>query len=140
MIELANFAIETLVEGEPIPKITALKLIQTYRDTHGWEDGKTKGVWFSKDDFIEILGMITRLNCDGMRIYLGRYPIHEDLPGTPDPVKYRDRVTVVFVPTRNKVNIFNIEEDVEVVENKIRILGEDDDDEPSSFNHGDLEP
>ncbi len=132
MLKLANFIVSPFFkDGETVPKRTALKLIQNHRDTGGWAGGQTRGVWFSKDDFIEILGMIAALECDGMRIYIGKYPDTEILPGTPNPAKYKNRLTVVFVPTKNKENIFDIQ----------GLIPDPLMEEPNpAFNHGDLEP
>ncbi|HEV8284789.1 MAG TPA: hypothetical protein VGQ09_10805 [Chitinophagaceae bacterium] len=117
-----------------ISKAVARVLIQWYKNTGGWDNGQTRSVWFSKDDFIQILSMTDEFDADGMHIYLAKYP-DEEMPEAPDPEEYRNRITVVFVPTRDKQDIF----DVEAPPDQAMMATNGDADDPA-FDHGELEP
>ena len=118
--------------GEPISQAEAQLLIQTYRDSGGWGKGQTRSVWFSKDNFIQILNMITEFEGDGMDIYLGKYPADAS------PVNYQNRITLVFVPTVDKKDIF----DVEGSSSNAALAADDDGDggDEDAFDHGELKP
>ncbi len=118
-----------------ISKADARILIQHYRDTGGWADGQTRSVWFSKDDFTQILGMTAEFGADGMHIYIAKYP-EKEMPGAPDPVKYKNRITVVFVPTIDKQDIFDVQAPPD--EQAMMAMGGDPND--PAFDHGGLEP
>ena len=119
-----------------ISKADARILIQHYRDTGGWDNGQTKSVWFSKDDLITILGMTAEFGADGMHVYLARYP-EKEMEGAPDPVKYKNRITTVFVPTIDKQDIF----DVEAPPDEASMMSTDGSDPTNpAYDHGGLEP
>jgi hypothetical protein len=117
-----------------ISKTDARILIQRYRDTGGWDSGQTKSIWFSSDDFKDILSMIAEVGADGMHIYLAKYP-EKEMPGAPDPAKYRNRTTVVFVPTIDKQDIFDVEAASDEQAARTMDGGTND-----AYNHGNLEP
>lgn len=123
-----------------ISQADACTLIQQYRDAGGWDNGQTKSIWFSKDDFIEILSMTPEFGADGMHIYLAQYP-ETEMPGAPDPEKYRNRNTVVFVPTVDGQDIFDVEAPPGGAGNAGTMMamsggGSGD----PAYNHGQLEP
>jgi hypothetical protein len=123
-----------------ISKADARTLIQRYRDTGGWDKGQTKSVWFSKNDLIEILGMTVEFEADGVHIYLAKYP-ETEMPGAPDPAKYKNRITVVFVPTIDKQDIFDVQappDESGSPSGAMATMSGDPND--PAFDHGTLEP
>lgn len=120
-----------------ISKTDACTLIQRYRDTGGWDGGQTKSIWFSRDDLAEIQGMTGEFGADGMHIYLARYP---DTPmnGAPDPAKYVNRITVVYVPTVNGQDIFDVESPP-VGSSASKAMAASGPGDPA-YNHGELKP
>lgn len=80
----------------PIPNEQAIKLVKEYRDCEGWGNGKTRAIWFSAKEMMDILKEIPTSMGDGVRIYFGKYPSEGvDLPSD----DYKHRNTLVFVPT-----------------------------------------
>jgi len=84
--------------GSLIPESTAQLLIETYKTEDGWGPDETRAVWFSVQDFTNIISLVNDYGGDGARIYFGKYPSDTDIPGTPDP-SYKGMVTLVFIPT-----------------------------------------
>lgn len=127
---LANSIVTFDEDGKPIPNEVAKLLIQTYRKEEGWGDGKTRGIWFTKDEIKEIWDLIDSKQGDGIRIYLGKYPSSEEVPDLPRQ-EYKNRETIVFVLTKSGgKDVFNVLAPIDL----LKISSED------AYNHGKICP
>ncbi|HEY2722236.1 MAG TPA: hypothetical protein VGI82_10950 [Chitinophagaceae bacterium] len=124
-----------------MPRISntdACTLIQQYRDSGGWANGQTKSIWFSAANLEELQQLISESNGDGVHVYLAKYPSAE-MAGA--PAKSKNRLTVVFVPTANGQDIFNVEAVAEAhTAMKAMTDGTGGTGGDSGYNHGTLEP
>jgi hypothetical protein len=100
-MQLINSIVE-FRDGTEIPSEHAKLLIQTFRNRQGEGNEKTRAVWFSVTDLARILALATStvngITCNGIRIYLAKYPTDNADIEPPNPL-YFNRETVVFVPT-----------------------------------------
>lgn len=142
--------------GKPIlNKITVL-LIKTFKKDGEWDDRhdskggkKSRFVWFSKNDLLEIIGIIDSIKeenrdreGDGVRIYLAKYPNRGF--GNIKGKDYNNRRTLVFVPTyhlQNKEDIHYDFIDPEEVRNISASIDKADFlFDATGYNHGELCP
>ena len=138
-----NVVLELDSLGSPIPSEEAKLLVQTYKNEEGWGDNKTRSVWFSDIEIIQILSLITANyptgKCNGVRIYFGKYP-STTAQIKPPLTEYLGRETLVFVPTidfkvlENGI-VRNVHQDLFDVSSPIGVLTED-----QGYNHGELCP
>jgi|GEM_PF-5886602 len=101
---------------------------------------KGKMIWFSREDIAELHHYMQNNNRSGVRVYRGKYPMHDNFRRVNGAHDYRGEKTIVFMPT--KANGANHEDEIPE-EEVLRIMRDiKDNNFPSlmAFNHGELCP
>jgi len=98
-------------------------------------------MWFSKKQIEDLYNELKNNDFSGVRIYEGKYPNHEKFSRMFGKYDYRNKSTLVFIPTIQKEDIHEDEIPEEEVKDIVRkiIKGEIPPDF-RPFNHGELCP
>jgi len=101
---------------------------------------KGKMIWFSREDVKKLLDQLDNNGYDGIRIYRGKYPMHDNFKNVNGSYDYRGEKTIVFMPTiRNgALHEDNIPEDE--IKDIVRRIKSGDIPAELAFNHGELCP
>lgn len=78
-----------------ISDFNSVWIIHEYKNATG-DQGKM--IWFSKEDILTMLCHLHGNNRNGVRIYRGKYPDHENFSNV-GGYNYRNKKTIVFMPT-----------------------------------------
>lgn len=115
---------KNLADGGPIRNELAKRMIQLYKMDHDGDPFKTFSVKFSVSDLAEFTAMVHSDSANGFAVYFATYP----KDGSIDPRVYQGRDTIIFIPTRDGVPVFD--------PYATYLLPEDS----KGFNHGELNP
>jgi len=136
--------LKTKSVSDPVTNKEAVRMIKNYKDNLGHINGKTKSVWFSLQTLKDLVAYVDSINTEqkkgsGVRVYIGRYENHADYPQ-----KYRNKRTLVLVPTYdlngtsdNHIDDISVEEVQKIkkdLENGTYL------EDLSPYNHGELCP
>jgi hypothetical protein len=113
-------------KGAPISADDAKKMISLYQQNNADDPFKTYYVLFAAEDLDTIRAQIDAQSGNGFAVYFGTYPADGSIP----PADYANRNTVIFIPTIDKVPVF----DPSTPPTGLTDPGGD------GFNHGEIKP
>jgi hypothetical protein len=119
-----------------ITNFDAVWIIQEYKNLFR---KKGKMIWFSRDS-IRLMNEYLKNNRSGVRIYHGKYPMHDNFRRVNGSHDYRGEKTIVFMPTIQNGTNHEDEISADEVRHIMQEIKAGNFPSEFAFNHGELCP